>query len=547
MIPQASSQDCNITNPRHLVYGCENGVFFIDLNFQTSNTQDTFRIFANGVLFGNFPYQDFPLSLGPLLENGNDWLVEITDINQDSCQLNVPIGVIDCNALCQIVDINVSTEECHTNGTYPATINVTASGPSSNFVDLYTQGDSIGRMRIIENNFRIDSFPASGAIFDTITACIVDDSTCCLTETFLSEDCTACIIKDPTVEISECANGNVIATIDFDVANGGASGFRVGGNETEYGSFSYDSLPIEVGPIQVDSGVIYEFIIVDNENGLCFNFIEAGLISCDSSCIITNINANPTDCQDNGQFFIDIDFDFLNTDSSGFDILVDGMVTDTFMYESLPIQIGPFVGDGVSDYRITARDIGNDQCSASTSVDSVFCPIICSMENLNIVLSECDSLSFFAEIFFTVNNGGPGGFIVSGNDSIYGNFEYTDLPIQLGPFPGDTSTIYEFMVMDSADNTCFVSEVIGKVDCFPSSNVDLLAEDFINVITLQDEIIIKFKEKSYESNLYNINGKLIANYPKQNELSITRKLHPKGLYIFQIRTDLGNVVYKLFL
>jgi len=543
----ASSQDCSIINPQHLVYNCGNGAFFIDLNFDTANPQDTFRVTANGIIFGSFSYSEFPVSLGPLLINNNDWVVEITDNNIAGCSMNVPVGVVTCAGLCQIVEIDVEKGECNTDGTYPVTVDVTANATSSNFAEVFAYGDTLGTFRIIEGNFLIDSFPANGGLFDTITVCVLGDDQCCLTMSFISEDCTACVILDATAVLSECANGEIFATLDFDYANVGMSGFRVGGNEMEYGTFSYDSLPLEVGPIPVDSGVIYEFIIVDNDNGLCFNFVEAGLASCDSSCIITNVAAVTQACIDDGTFFVEVDFDFLNTDTSGFDLSLNGTVIDSFTYDQLPVMVGPYLGDGISAYEFTARDLGLEQCQSSTTIDSIFCPVVCSMSDLNLMVSECDSFQFNVEIFFNVNNGGANGFSIMGNDSLYGNYAYSDLPIQLGPFNGDTSTVYDFQIQDLDDNTCFIREVLGTVDCFPSSTQNLNPEEFIKVFSMENEIKIQFIQDQYSSQLLNINGQILQNYSKQNEITINRNLHPSGIYLFFINTSRGKIVQKLFL
>jgi hypothetical protein len=169
------------------------------------------------------------------------------------------------------------------------------------------------------------------------------------------------------------------------------------------------------------------------------------------------------------------------------------------------------------------------------------------MSDLNLVVSECDSFQFNVEVFFSVNNGGANGFSIMGNDSLYGNYAYSDLPIQLGPFDGDTSTVYDFQIQDLDDNTCFIREVLGTVDCFPSNTINLNPDEFINVFTTPDEIKIQFKEEQYNSQLININGQILQNYSKQNEITINRYLHPSGIYLFFINTSRGKIVQKLFL
>jgi hypothetical protein len=64
-----------------------------------------------------------------------------------------------------------------------------------------------------------------------------------------------------------------------------------------------------------------------------------------------------------------------------------------------------------------------------------------------------------------VQGNGALGFLVLGNGTNYGAFDYADLPIELGPFTGDPITTYEFIVVDIANTSCTGSATIGPIDC----------------------------------------------------------------------------------
>lgn len=100
----------------------------------------------------------------------------------------------------------------------------------------------------------------------------------------------------------------------------------------------------------------------------------------------------------------------------------------------------------------------------------------CLIEDVTVSAHSCDGDWFSVNIDFDVL-AGTDSVTIEGNGNQYGTFSSTDLPITLGPFLADNTTIYEFVVSDY-QNICSDFGVVGPIDCSSSNcNIsDLIAE-----------------------------------------------------------------------
>ena len=102
----------------------------------------------------------------------------------------------------------------------------------------------------------------------------------------------------------ECnANNQFNVKINFDYVN--TSGlFTVQGNGNQYGTFSYDNLPIILGPFNGNSNGEYEFVVKDAENPNCNidGFITGPYCENNNECHLYDVAYNLSDCDNNGKF-----------------------------------------------------------------------------------------------------------------------------------------------------------------------------------------------------------------------------------------------------
>jgi hypothetical protein len=77
---------------------------------------------------------------------------------------------------------------------------------------------------------------------------------------------------------------------------------------------------------------------------------------------------------------------------------------------------------------------------------------------------------FYVELNFDFENIGNEGFTVQGNGQNYGNFEYANVPITLGPFEAGTGLGWKFVVIDNQVDDCQNFVEVGEVNCSGGTN-----------------------------------------------------------------------------
>ena len=95
--PCFTSQNCFIDDISTEVTDCEEELFDVSIDFVFQNTSDSFRIQGNGVNYGNFSYNDVPITLTSLAANC-ETLYEfvIIDLEYEECSAFTELGVIYC-------------------------------------------------------------------------------------------------------------------------------------------------------------------------------------------------------------------------------------------------------------------------------------------------------------------------------------------------------------------------------------------------------------------------------------------------------------------
>jgi len=200
---------------------------------------------------------------------------------------------------------------------------------------------------------------------------------------------------------------------------------------------------------------------------LTFALFSFGIsLNLHAQCEIGEIEATPTECDSSGYFDVIISFEYANTGNQGFSIQGNNMVYGIFEYEDLPVIIYDLYGDGTTFYEFVVIDNEFTGCSNYIEFGTVDCfGGECNIWNVDVFPQDCDSGYFYVDLGFWYENVGDQGFRVQGNGNNYGNFEYADLPISIGPLDGDGVTEYEFVVIDNDIEGCSDWAAIDPVDC----------------------------------------------------------------------------------
>ena len=186
------NDECVIDDLVAEVFDCENGMFFVDLDFNYEGVADSFQLIGNGNYYGTFAYVDLYLSLGPLVGDGTiDYEFIIIDNDNPDCTAEIGLGTVNCNNECEIWDLEITDYGgCHSDSSYIITINFSYENVSNDFFDIFANGEFLSFHTFSDLPLMIEEFPASGNTYDVIQVCQNDSPTCCTILEFEAVECS---------------------------------------------------------------------------------------------------------------------------------------------------------------------------------------------------------------------------------------------------------------------------------------------------------------------------------------------------------------------
>ncbi|MEO5905704.1 MAG: T9SS type A sorting domain-containing protein, partial [Saprospiraceae bacterium] len=183
---------------------------------------------------------------------------------------------------CDIFDLEVAVNDCTSDSTFGVVINFQWENVDSTGFDIYYGDGFLGFFTFDQIPVVISTFPSNSSGEYVISVCANDNSQCCETLEFEGPLCPpVCDINDLTWSITECDSADQFYfLLDFNFQDVGTQGFSVVGNGNNYGTFSYDNLPVQIGPFEEGTNIVFEFLVSDNEFAGCIDFIEPGVVEC---------------------------------------------------------------------------------------------------------------------------------------------------------------------------------------------------------------------------------------------------------------------------
>jgi hypothetical protein len=464
------SQNCSISDVTAAVVDCINGEFFVVLNFNYANTSDSFHVNGNGMEYGDFAYGSVPITLGPLTENSTPYEFVVMDNVDPDCQDFIDLGVVDCDSsgVCEIGIINVDFDECTSDSTYRIILDFDYANTSNVGFDLWANGEPFGFYSYTNLPLTIHDFPLGDGMTNGVLICDNDNPNCCEDASWSTPNCGStdnCSIGDLTAQVVDCINGEFFVILNFNYDDVSDS-FHVNGNGMEYGNFAYGNVPVTLGPFE-ENATFYEFVVIDNGHPDCQDFIDLGVVACDTTgvCEIGIIDVDFVECTSDSTYRININFDYANTSNVGFDLWANGEPFGFYSYDDLPISIGNFpLGDGMTNGLLIC-DNDNSNCCQDASWPRPNCGgnNNCHIWDLIAEVFDCENGEFSIDIDFNHENTSD-SFEIRGNGLSYGFFSYNDIPITLGPLPADLM-FYEFIITDIGIPDCTEDINLGMVSC----------------------------------------------------------------------------------
>jgi len=544
----------NITNAEVEVGPCSannDGTYSITVGLEVDEDygQEFYLETSNG-FFGTFLFSDFPVTIGGLVGLGES--VNILVYQDGECE---PVSIAyvepDCSPVCELplveayVDVDCST------------------GLGILFMEFYDVPAAGGWYSVdipeanITNEFFLNGpttisydipIPSSGAAVTLdIIICSLDAPNCCEVYT-VSYACPPCDISvasntpvatdcfgdfySNTLFVTGLAPGDTVNVIST-VTN--SSGGGVVNNNGEAIIFYNFLIP----PNNVD---VLEICSVQEPNCCTLYTVE---VDCDYNCEVYDAIWN-YECNNDGTFSIVVDSVLVDGDPQGpFTLATNGYGSVTFEESQLPLEYGPF-------------DFDPNQNNVYFQIVSAGCDGIFEAEfvpDCNIagclftsVIAEpygCNDGQFMVDVQVEVNDPGILGYYIIADGQLFGAYGYNQTFVTIGPFEGDGSTIYDLVILDIEDPSCFGYAEVGPVEC----EDDPCAINDLQVTTLDCTnagtygVIIDFNTNAPDNSTFSVygsNGQQLGFYPMFALPVTIQGIDPNNTGVNEITVCLDN-------
>jgi hypothetical protein len=499
-----------------------NGTYSVDveLELEIDFGQAIFVEMSNG-FFGVYQYSDFPITVGGLFGEGE--IVEVVVYQDGECNPDyISYLAPECGVICELpqVDIEVNCGNASANLVFE----FSDIPPGNNWYTLEIPGLNLSESFFINEPFTFDTiipFPFPNLGVDVIL-CNTSIPNCCEVYTVEIDCGPDCDIEATSVfpVITDCVNGFYTNTI---FVNGLEVGdtvevYSVFSNFTQLGYANSNGELIVNYTFPIPPGGQNDLIIICDVNSpnCCTEvFVE---IDCGINCGINEVLWT-YECLSADSLILTIDSIITFGNPSGpYTVEVEGHGAFTFELSDLPLTI----------WDIT---LAPNQATVEFLVSSTTCPDTfitsftpdCGIAGclFTSVIAEpfgCNDGQFMVDVQVNVNEPGPLGYYVFADGQIFGPYSYNQAFVTIGPLVGDGTTIYDILILDIADPSCFGYTEVGPVNCEnePCSINDLVvtAGD-CNAVGIYG-ITIDFNTNVNENTFFHVygsNGQQLGFYP----------------------------------
>ena len=369
---------------------------------------------------------------------------------------------------CKLGDFRVFDLKCGANGTtYNAWIKLTARGSSDTLIGKTSRGFQF-RFKVSDKPVLIEGIPLPPDGIDLITICDPLKPGCCTELRFRTPCQTVCTLGPIAAEQVCLPNGTFMVKLKFTQQNAGQQ-FKVTANGVVYGIFSYEKLPVQIGPFTRPASGVVELKVQDLTRE-CSASARLVVENCGTSCNFNSLKAEVLACE-GGKFYAGISFQAPQADSAKtFALFVNGKLYGKYGYLQNPLRIGPLVANGVTLYSFLLVDASNPSCNAFTTIKPVVCAgDTCKISNLTVKALGCnpDGSQRILVDFKREGLAGETFGLFMGNGFI-GNFPLAKLPLELSvrkPLLPTSSPQVEFSVCIRGPQNCCAVVKVELKDC----------------------------------------------------------------------------------
>ncbi|MCO6460921.1 MAG: T9SS type A sorting domain-containing protein [Saprospiraceae bacterium] len=540
--------DCHLYDMVYEKSDCDaSGTFNLWLNCNHENVSDSFRLFIDGVLAGVYPYSALPLELNHLEGDGDVHAVKVVDQGNDDCKVVKEIKYPDCSTGgdCHLYDMVYEKSDCDTSGTFNLWLNCNHDHVSDSF-RLFIDGVLAGVYPYSALPLELNHLEGDG---DVHVYKIIDQGNddCKVVKEIKHSDCSTggdCHLYDMVYEKSDCdTSGTFYLWLNCNHENVSDS-FRLFIDGVLAGIYPYSALPLELNHLEGD-GDVHVYKIIDQGNDDCKVVKEIKHPDCDVSddCHLTELTISPSNCNDEGQFYIELNFNHSNT-SDSFNIRGNGHLYGHFRYVDLPIVLGPFDGNSSESYEFGIMDLDHPDCKVDGFITPPYCENGFPQPLISLTINDLhciDSVNYTATVGLDIGGEGQVDLTLSQGNSTLSDFSSEDFPVSVTLSKNKLATLTA-KVKDQPKN--FTALIYQHPDCTVSS-VHFNKPDFRYYPNpVYSELTLAWPGHYFTYRIHGIDGASMLEGRGYDTTVVRTDNLPAGTYIVQLIDGNESLIKK---
>ncbi|MCB9265873.1 MAG: T9SS type A sorting domain-containing protein [Lewinellaceae bacterium] len=323
-----------------------------------------------------FSFADLPVEIGPFFGNGEPRTVHVTIPGTD-CGQSVTFITPNCgNGGCIFTNVVAEPHSCD-GGQFLIDVEVNVNNPGSLGYYIFADGEIKGPFSYNEPFVTLGPFDGDGVTVYDLLILDIENPACYGYAEVGPVDCgTVCDIYNLHADPLGCNNdGTYNVMLNFDVDNPGNAFFEVyGRNGVLINYYSLDERPVVIEGIQPSTNGIGFLKVCINDNPDCCAAVEFQEPDCTNGCHIWDVHAEFDHCDDAGNYYVRLSFNFENVNSDGFRVFGNGQDYGSFSYTMpFPVIVGPVAPTGAAVYELIVADVHNPDCRSFTEFTAFDC------------------------------------------------------------------------------------------------------------------------------------------------------------------------------
>lgn len=444
-------------------------LFYFTLNFEAEGQfSDSFTLSISNVTSFDILYSELPVTIGPLPAQGNTLTFLLSD-ESSNCSYFQLLDTPDCNCV-DITLMVASMLPCEDDGTYSVLLDLVFSDTASFPFDLWVDGVRYETYSPEDIPIVVGPFAGDG---QPHTFFAHGEDQCQSAETavqgqFCDGNCPLESVQVLDVPTCAGANGTFYHAL-FQLSGVNAPGDSVIVSSAITGASTLgvldpnDGNTFDINLPNTNLGFDEVTICLFNQPDCCFSLDYDIDCPINPDCEIEGLVLEPRGCQDDGTFELFVDLEYQGPPSSIRVSIPELGWSQVYGANAFPIEIPGLIGDGQTyQVNISATDCNLE---LEALVEFPNCNGECTFGNVIAEPHDCENGQFMVDIEVQASNAGSLGFLTFVNGSIFGPFSYEPDFVTVGPFEGDGTTVYNILLLDFENPSCFAYLEIGPVDC----------------------------------------------------------------------------------